>query len=449
MNFKGFKIQLLALTLGVGSQNLALAHYNADEHEARIRKTCSNTTSWEERMGCLNGDVTMIEQIRRRERLEMRARKAAVRPSISDFDSAPVRPTKRPTQRTNPQPDFADIPVQAEESGPTPVLTAPKKPVAPFKPTVVAPAKPVADTPVAAAPAKPIQIDLKSKDPFAGKPIVISKIDNEITTTIGAPLPAKTVTSAPAQPIKVEGKNETIIIKNAPATPESRKPVILNPSVGQEKPAEQVVTKPAKKKADETAKEVAAVQPEEKTEEKPAIPTTFTKKCASTAAEMDKQPELKAAMSRILGIKPMGRGDQREVPMSSRRLDIGWCFVGPDGSLSNCKDYVQDDTPMRIRQNQETGRIQSYVSDQWVNIKTCSDGKKIVSEFQLTKSGYTFNLKNVIERKNGKLTAILHGAWTGDPENYAVLNSGVLGPAEDQGSTRLVAGQARIPRGRN
>lgn len=436
MNFKGFKIQLLALTLGVGSQNLALAHYNADEHEARIRKTCNNTNDWEERMGCLNGNANIIEQIRRRERLEMRARKAAVRPSISDFDSAPVRPTTRPTQRTKPQADIADIPVQAEESGPTPVLTAPKKPVA----TSVAPAKPVADTPVAAAPAKPIQIDLKSKDPFAGKPIVISKIDNEITTTIGAPLPEKKVTAAPAQPIKVEGKNETTIIKNAPATPESRKPVILNPSVGAEKPA------------DEKPKVVAAVPPKEeteKTEEKPAIPTTFTKKCASTAAEMEKHPELKAAMSRILGIKPMGRGDQREIPMSSRRLDIGWCFGGPGGSLSKCKDYVQDDTPMRIRQNQETGKIQSYVSDQWVNIKTCSDGKKIVSEFQLTKSGYTFNLKNVIERKNGKLTAILHGAWNGDPENYAVLNSGVLGPVEDQGSTRLVAGQARIPRGRN
>ena len=445
MNFKGFKIQLLALTLGVGAQNLAFA-YNADEHEARIRRNCNGATSWEERMGCFNGDITMIEQIRRRERLEMRARRAAVRPSNPDFDSAPTRPAARPAQRPaagpvlrpaagpvlrpEARPNIADIPVEADETGPAPVLTRPKKPVA-------------------AAPAKPAQIAAPSDDPFAGKPIVITKIDSEITTTIGAPLPAKPVVVAPAQPIKTEGKNETVITKTPPATPESRKPVILNPSVGQEKPAEQTVAKPAQKKADDQPKEVAAVQPEQKPEEKPAIPTTFTKKCASTAAEMERHPELKAAMSRILGIKPMKQGDQREIPMSSRRLDIGWCFGGPGGSLDKCKDYVQDDTPMRIRQNHETGRIQSYISDQWVNVKTCSDGKKIVSEFQLTKSGYTFNLKNVIERKNGKLTAILHGAWTGDPENYAVLNNGVLGPVEDQGNTRLVAGQARIPRGRN
>lgn len=144
---KTFSSKQVLISLGVLFLISSVSNaYDADQHEAIIKSRCSSLKSYDEVIGCFNNDVTVIEQIRRRERQEARDAFKA-RQGSSSQSSAPAR--QRPSQ-----------PI---DNGSDDVRPAPQKPApVAVKPTPKpAPSNPVVTTTPTPAPRPPAPVEAK------------------------------------------------------------------------------------------------------------------------------------------------------------------------------------------------------------------------------------------------------------------------------------------------
>lgn len=356
--------------------------YNADDHEARIRRSCNSLRDSDERMGCFTGDITMIEQIRRRQRTEMRKNGSLASASTN----RPSRKVPRPAPPVfEPAPETAQLPEppQVDTSGPSEG------------------ASPRLITQTATAPSGP---------------------SAEVTTSV---IPeTQTQTQLPAASINssshAKGPQQAV----TPQTPA-------------EKPAAQATAPKTPEKADEV-KDGDAKEPA-------ALPATFAKTCATNVRELEKKPHLRAALARIMNTSEITRGSEKRFDVQGRKIKIGACFGGWGGNLSKCTG-TEPATDIQVRAT-SSGQLQTYVQDQWVDVKTCSDGKTIESKFQVTASGYTFDLTSTFTPTKDGLKNVVRGFYVQQPEHNVILSSAIVQAPADH--TRMVASQGRAPRGRN
>lgn len=140
--------------------------YNADEHVEVIKRRCSSLRSSDEVIGCFNNDITVLEQIRRRERQE--ARDAYKRNQHQQQAQRPSKPARQRPQKPV-ETDIVDRPVPAQKPAPQQPAQqpAPKPPVAQRPPAPV----PVAPTPAPANPTEqPALITQGGSAPSVAKP---------------------------------------------------------------------------------------------------------------------------------------------------------------------------------------------------------------------------------------------------------------------------------------
>lgn len=382
--------------------------YNADQHEARIRRSCNSLRDGEERMGCFNGDITIIEQIRRRQRAEERRqrRERQVSEAFSP-DYAPSRPSRKVPRATPVEAEVAETPSYEPEVAPAPAESEGAAPQLISQPAPEAPkAPPVAVT----APAIPVPV----QDILPGP---------------------REVVAAPAS----QAPNESTHAKGNPTQRQSSAPA------REQKPAESTVKKEDSPKESTTAKTPEAAKSETQASA-PALPTTFPMTCAETYKDLEKKPHLKEAMARIMNAAPQKRGEIRSYPLKGWSMNPANCLGLFTRTLRNCQDQSPSDKTI-TRIDSETGRIQAYIAGQWVSQKACSDGKKIVSSASLSKSGFTFHFKTTVRQVKGQVYSETSGYLENDPsfqvkfgENYVMTH---------QENSRMIASQGRAPRGRN
>lgn len=473
--------KLLLSSVGLmGLAESALAYYNADDHEAQIRRSCNRLRDSEERWGCFSGNIRIIEQIRRRERAER-----VYRPVVKDFDYGNSeasferpRPKKtpkksRPVVRETPDEDYS------------PVMTPKKEKVAVTPPKVEKPAdttpapqeqalKPVPEkqqlppAPPVPQPAKPAEGEgsdpkLIGQDPVAMPGIIVSgdfgkpsagdepitdeNAENNAAAILAIPgiSPVRTVDSQHNADGSLK-KGDRLDMKPAPeaqspAAPVA-KPIAKNDSLPVQAP--KAVTgvdgAPASKKESiQPTLLNPTPEPQKPVVAKPAIPEKFEKTCATNVSDLEKKPHLREAMKRILGANPLKRGEEREFAVRGNRMDPAQCLGLMTQNLRNCRATVPAES-MQIRAT-NGGQLQSFVNEKWVNVKTCSDGEKIETTYEFSKAWFTFNMKTTLTRKNGKLNSSTRGILSTDPGyvvNFANVTVDTQGN-QDSRNSALVA----------
>lgn len=130
--------------------------YNADDHVEVIKRRCSTLKSSDEVIGCFNNDITVLEQIRRRERQEARDKHRQQKQQAQRQQQQVQRPSKPAKQQPAPvkqrpkpvETDVADRPI--------PQKPAPQQQVQPAAPNPPVAQRPPAPVPAPApAPANP------------------------------------------------------------------------------------------------------------------------------------------------------------------------------------------------------------------------------------------------------------------------------------------------------
>ncbi len=425
-------VSTIALLL---SGELAMA-YNADAHEATIRQSCNSLTNGEERWGCFSGDITVIEQIRRRQRSEKRHGESSARPSYRP-------PTQRPTQRPI-EPNFESNRDQnVDEEQAKPALIKPKK----IATTATPVAKPVAAPAAKIAPLKDagdlqIKADIKpvSSSALPPLPSVPGIVTDPVKIFMTAPSlaesgTAKKETFNPQDVRILNAKPAPAAAAATPTSPPPKRPLPekQDPKVISQQPQE---PKAPAKKADETP-QVA---------EKPVLPTKFEMTCAQNVSDLDRKPHMREALRNILGTPSLKRGETKEFAVRGTRLNPKACLGVFTQTLRNCTAQIQADS-IQIRARND-GQLQTFVNDEWVDVKTCTNGEEIVTSYSFTNSTYVFNMKSRMSRKNGNLNSVTTGHLKNDPTytvNFAVLK--VLSGSSQQ-SPQFVSRSTRPPGGR-
>ncbi len=175
--------------------------FTADQHIEMIKSRCSSFRDSTEQWGCFHGDITILEQIRRREREQ------GIQDARRDRDRSRVQAQESSRSETESEP------VAEPQAAAKPVLISAKKPVA--KPV----AAPVAVAPVATAPveqAVPSVGDQPISDEAAPKALVTGSWKDGITQR-----QSKNV-------IDLTSKAPEVMV--APVTPVA--PVVTNPIPG-------------------------------------------------------------------------------------------------------------------------------------------------------------------------------------------------------------------------
>lgn len=290
----------------------AQSRYDADQHVEIIKKRCSSLSDASEVIGCFQGDVTVIEQVRRRERQEL-IQKHQVKQQASartdfGFDQGShqeaVKSTPKKIARAEkPDPVETEVefkPVLAEKS-PTPDS---KKATPQAKPVAVNPS--VHDTPVA------VDVNPASDD---------AKIEGEKTP----PAQRKSGLEGFADIFKDTRESTNVIDLTKPAAPEVAKPTapaLVKPAPIAVKPAP-VVSQPA-----------------------PSITKAEIKSIPGIVITDEKAPSPIQAQPQDLGKPYIGQG-VTQIP-KTQQDDGKLCHSGGDGAGYHCHDAVTPlDKPKR------------------------------------------------------------------------------------------------------
>lgn len=202
----------------------AQSRYNADQHVETIKKRCTSLSDVSEVMGCFNGDIHTLEQIRRRERQELiqkhtQKRQATARSNVGFEQDSEREPVKAAPKKIAKAEKVAPIETEAEF-----------KPVLAKKTPTQDTQKSIHDTPVA---------------------VEVTPASDDVKTTVELPVKKQEDVPSPAQKksglegfadiFKNTRESTNVIDLTKPVAPIVVQPIVPEGS----KPSAPIVVKPA------------------------------------------------------------------------------------------------------------------------------------------------------------------------------------------------------------
>lgn len=274
------------LVIFVGTSLLlssAALAYNADQHTENIKTRCASLRDSSEQTGCFNNNITVLEQIRRRERAEQRQKAAftqAKQRLQSSSSSSSSSGFDNSVDDSEAEPQLVQTP--APVAKPQPVVPAPEKPAQVAGETPPAPIS-AADAAKAAAERKArYQGFLNQITDRQSTNVIDETAKSQQGTVASEPAPAALSPKAaptlqgrpPAKvekPAQVSGEAAPMILNSVPFPEGMCPPDAKGNPICQQSSAELMFGHPLNKNSDNVTE--TPKQPLVKKEEKPAIVT--------------------------------------------------------------------------------------------------------------------------------------------------------------------------------